>query len=152
MINAMGVGEYSASNIEAEEFSALEGRGRKVDLGPLGDVSSRHGYAVSLSSGASIHFTLVHDVPSHPTAVLRVARGAMGSCGVTITGKKAASGDVAVLGSCTVPSTGGWSRFVDIKCTLRPGVFSDGEIAVHAISGGQGDQELVRIDSFQLVE
>lgn len=148
----MGVGEYAASNIEAEEFSALEGRGRKVDLGALGDVSSRHGYAVSLSSGASIHFTLVHGVPLHPTAVLRVARGAMGSSVVTITGKKAAGGDVTVLGSCTVPSTGGWSRYVDIKCGLPPGAFSDGEIAVRATTGGQGDEELVRIDSFQLVE
>jgi hypothetical protein len=165
VINKNGVGEHNAALIEAEEFSALDGRGRKVDLGPTrsgsgGDAAgSRHGYAVSLSDGASIRFTLVHDIPTSPTAVFRVARGVVGACTLTVTGKSAKAGrsgnaEVVNLGKCTVPSTGDWSRFVDVKCVLnesRASSFSDREIALYASASNEGGgQELVRVDSFRL--
>jgi len=143
-INALGVGEYDALAIEAEDFSELSGDAHKMDLLAHG---GGDGFAVSFNHLAALRFTAVHHAPGGGVArvTLRVARGVPGNGTVVV-----AIGEPLVpLGRCVIPSTGGWARFADVSCVLSTVPLGRGAVPITLTAAdAPSTGEILRLDRF----
>lgn len=106
---AMGVGQYDAAwdAIEAEWYMASD-ECHKMDLGT-------NGFQVSFEkSGAFLKFPNVKNMPADATISLKVASVEKAKIEI-----RESAADGPLLGTCTIPETGGADQFKDVPCLLK---------------------------------
>jgi len=121
VINGTGVGEYSATHIEAENFMRLEGGARKAHQPHRADAIV---VEVHSPSTASLHYPRVHLVGgggrggAAPSLWLSAAASASEGGSATVTARRGAASGPA-LATCTLAYTGG--AFTTVHCPLALG-------------------------------
>lgn len=134
-----GVGQYDANwdKIEAEWYF------RKSEL-----VSKKESLAGGfemrvLSERSFLFYPNVRNIPANATIGFHVSSVSAG-CSIEV---RDGSETGAILGTCTVPHTGGWDQFRNLSCSLHN---QPGRHSLCLTFKGQAE-ELVRLDWFKVV-
>ena len=109
-LRLIGVGQYDArQRIQAADYFSAEGA--EAAECPDGGFEVR-----GAKHGATLKYPKVRHIPKHPTISFQVACGNAAGCYLEIW----SSGQYErLLGRCTIPFTGSWESYRNIKCKLR---------------------------------
>lgn len=133
-LDRTGVGQYNAaqSRIEAEDY--FDAEQAEIKECPAG------GFEVcGLGEGSRLVYPNVKNLPPNATLSFRVASGHPGGATIEV---READLKGRLLGTGTVPSTGGWGRYQTVSCALE-NEFGTKHLCL-TFKGGAG--ELMRLD------
>jgi hypothetical protein len=141
-IKAFGVGRYEGTweNIQAEWYLAASAGTSKREI-PSGGFEVR-----AEKDGSWLTFPKVQSLLANTPMSFSVASG--NADGATIEIRKGAV-DGELLGTCSVPNTGGVDVFKTVKCKLKN---SPGQNDLCLVFKGSGSGELLRLDGFHFKE
>ena len=133
-LDAIGVGQYDAKQprIEAEDYFDMENA--EVKECPAGGFEVR-----GLRAGSRLVYPNIKNLPPNATVYFNAASGNPNGGSIEIR-EGGANGEL--LGTCTVPNTGGWDKYQTISCPL---INSSGKKSLCLTFKG-GAKELLRLD------
>lgn len=136
-LDEIGVGSYNAAGrVEAEDYFKITGATQHE--------TRTGGFEVrGISEGSVLFYPHVANVPKNATLSLRVSNGGALQSEIEV---REGSEKGKILGRATIPKTGGWDQYVDVKIPLVL-AFSRVDLAL-CFRGAGG--ELARLDSWQI--